>query len=90
MAPNARYILPHYKTTVTFTTSDPEKLPLPSPAYLAIHAACARVAHLSGAGEHIDRVLRELEHTKVLSKDGASAEALEHALLPLSQQIQVF
>ena len=77
-------------TTVTFTSRDPEKLPLPSPEYLAIHAACARVAHLSGAGEHIDKVLRELEDNKVLSKDGASAEALEHALLPLSQQIRVF
>lgn len=89
-APNSRYILPHYMTTVTFTSRDPEKLPLPSPEYLAIHAACARVAHLSGAGEHIDKVLRELEDNKVLSKDGASAEALEHALLPLSQQIRVF
>jgi hypothetical protein len=75
---------------VTFTTPDPQNLPLPSPEYLKIHAACARVAHLSGAGEHIDQVLRELEDTKVLSKDGASVDALDHALLPLSQQIQVF
>jgi len=89
-APNSRYILPHYRTTMTFTTRDPEKLPLPSPEYLAIHAACARVANLSGAGEHIDKVLRELEDTKVLSKDGSSTEALEHALLPLSRQIRVF
>lgn len=74
---------------MTFTTED-EKLPLPSPEYLNIHAACARVAHLSGAGEHIDKVLRDLEHTLVLSKDGASAEALEYALLPLSRQIRVF
>jgi hypothetical protein len=77
-------------TIVTFTTRDPEKLPLPSLEYLKIHAACARVAHLSGAGEHIDKILRELEYTKVLSDDGASAEALEHALLPLSRQIRVF
>jgi hypothetical protein len=77
-------------TTVTFTTRDPEKLPLPLLEYLKIHAACARVAHLSGAGEHIDKILRELEHTKVLPDDGASAEALEHALLPLSRQIRVF
>ena len=77
-------------TTVTFTTRDPEKLPLPSPEYLKIHAAYAKVAHLSGAGEHIDKVLRELEHTKVLSNDGTSAEALEHVLLPLSRQIRVF
>jgi hypothetical protein len=89
MAPRPIYIAPHYKSTVTFRTPDPNKLPLPSPEYLNIHAACARVAHLSGAGEHIDKVLRELEDTKVLSQDGASAEALEYALLPLSQQIRV-
>jgi hypothetical protein len=77
-------------TTVTFTTRDPKKLPLPSPEYLKIHAACAKVAHLLGADEHIDKVLRELEHTKVLSNDGTSAEALEHVLLPLSRQIRVF
>ncbi|KAF5378312.1 hypothetical protein D9615_008803 [Tricholomella constricta] len=81
-SPSPRYIAQHYKTSVTFTTPDPEKLPLPSPEYLSIHAACAKVAHLSGAGQHIDKVLRELEDTKVLSKDGSSAEALEHALLP--------
>jgi hypothetical protein len=33
--------------------------------------------------------LREMEDTKVLSKDGASAEILEHALLPLSQAVHV-
>ncbi|GAW02658.1 hypothetical protein LENED_004325 [Lentinula edodes] len=45
----------------TFTTSDP-RLPLPDPALLALHATCAKVAHLSGAGEHIDRVHRDLRH----------------------------
>ncbi|EGO01682.1 hypothetical protein SERLA73DRAFT_70852 [Serpula lacrymans var. lacrymans S7.3] len=75
---------------VTFTTQDTEKLPLPSPEYLKIHAACARVAHLSGTGEHIDKISSELEDHNVLSEDGASADALEHALFPWSQQIQVF
>lgn len=75
--------------TVTFTARDPEKLLLLSPEHLTIHAACARVTNLSGA-EHIDKVSRELEDTKVLSNDGASTEALEHFLLPLSRQIRVF
>jgi hypothetical protein len=74
-------ILPHYKTRIVFTTPDPDKLPLPSPEYLQIHAACAKVAHLSGATEHIDKILNELEETRVLSEDGASAEAFEYALL---------
>lgn len=38
--------LPKY---VTFSTPDPENLPLPGPTYLAIHAACTKIAYLSGA-----------------------------------------
>jgi len=82
-------ILPHYKPQIEFTTPDPENhLPFLSPEYLQIHAACARVAHLSGAAEHMDKILRELEDIRVLSKDGASAEALEYALFPLSCGIE--
>lgn len=55
-------------------------LPVPDPQYLALHAACARVAHLSGAGEYIDKVLREIEETTVLANDGGS-KVLYHALV---------
>ncbi|THH20036.1 hypothetical protein EW146_g1228 [Bondarzewia mesenterica] len=65
---------------VTFTTSDPLNLPLPSPDYLHLHAACARVAHLSGAGEHIDRVFRDMEEMQVLAVDGSSTDILSYAL----------
>ncbi|KAJ4466779.1 hypothetical protein C8R41DRAFT_856243 [Lentinula lateritia] len=63
----------------TFTTSDP-RLPLPDPALLALHATCAKVAHLSGAGEHIDRVHRDLRRLDVLAEDGGSSDVLFHAL----------
>lgn len=43
---------------------------------LAIHAACVKVAHLSGAAEHIENVLRRLEDTRVLAEDGGSSEVL--------------
>ncbi|KAF9061758.1 hypothetical protein BDP27DRAFT_1233902, partial [Rhodocollybia butyracea] len=43
--PILRNILPF----TTFTTSDPS-LYLPDSALLALHATCAKVAHLSGAG----------------------------------------
>ena len=46
--------------------------PAPDPRYLRIHAACARVAHLSAAGEYILTVLRDMETTVVLAKDGSS------------------
>jgi len=55
--------------------------PAPDPRYLRIHAACARVAHLSGAGEYILTVLRDMETTVVLAKDGSSSDLLHHALL---------
>jgi len=34
-------------------------LPLPSEEYLAIHAACCEVAHMSGAAEYIDKMERD-------------------------------
>ena len=36
---------------VEFTT-ERQDLPLPSPRYLEIHAACCRVAHMSGAADY--------------------------------------
>ena len=64
------------------------KFPIPSRAYLELHAACCRVANLSGAGNYIETILREMEDIQVLSQDGTSAEALQYALWPLSQEIQ--
>lgn len=58
---------------------------LPNPTYLRIHAACCRVAHLSGAGEYMDKVLEDLEEMRVLSKDGSSARLLSFSPQPYSQ-----
>ncbi|PPQ69947.1 hypothetical protein CVT25_001991 [Psilocybe cyanescens] len=65
---------------IEFTTPDPDQLPLPDPRYLALHAACARVAHLSGAGEYIAKILRDLPAVGVLAEDGGS-DVLYHALV---------
>ena len=46
------------------------------------------IALMSEAGEYIDQILRELEDTKVISDDGASAELLEHLLTYFSQEIK--
>ncbi|KAH9031324.1 hypothetical protein EDB85DRAFT_2089767 [Lactarius pseudohatsudake] len=64
---------------ITLTSADP-RLPLPNPDYLEIHAACCRVAHLSGAGEYMDKVLEDLEDSRVLSQDGSSARILSFVL----------
>jgi hypothetical protein len=64
--------------TVTFTARN--NLPLPDPRYLALHAACANVAHLSGAGEYIDSVDRDIDAIRVLVKDGSSNMVLAKAM----------
>ena len=45
------YGLPEY---VTMRSMIPGELPLPNPSYLALHAACCRVAHMSGAARSLD------------------------------------
>ncbi|KAM5536094.1 hypothetical protein V8D89_010193 [Ganoderma adspersum] len=46
---------------VTFESTDPDRLPLPNREYLRIHAACCRVAHLSGACLIFDQLERDLD-----------------------------
>ncbi|KAI0364578.1 hypothetical protein BV20DRAFT_1057144 [Pilatotrama ljubarskyi] len=72
----AKFLTPEQ---VTFTSDHPE-LPLPSPKYLRVHAACCRVAHMSGAAEHLDLIFRDMEDLKVLAHDGTSADVLSIAL----------
>ncbi|PBK81319.1 hypothetical protein ARMGADRAFT_1020439 [Armillaria gallica] len=66
---------------VTFTSPNPRALPLPKPDYLAIHAACCRIAHMSGAADYAEKVLRDEEEIRVqtgsmgnLAADGSSME----------------
>ncbi|KAF8879585.1 hypothetical protein BD779DRAFT_1146539 [Infundibulicybe gibba] len=63
---------------IQLATPDPASYPLPDPRYIAVHAACARVAHLSGAGEYLDIVSREVEGITV---DDGSGDVLYHALM---------
>ncbi|KAH9935823.1 hypothetical protein B0H21DRAFT_699177 [Amylocystis lapponica] len=72
------YYVQHISNPTALTTRD--DIPLPSPVYLALHATCARVAHLSGAGRYVDRILRDMECIPVLANDGSSAEVLNYAL----------
>ncbi|CAL1697742.1 unnamed protein product [Somion occarium] len=77
------FIIPG-RQLVTFSTHDTEHLPLPSADLLALHAACAKVAHLSGAAEYLDELDRHLETSKVLAFDGGSAEVLHFAITRLA------
>ncbi|KIM79419.1 hypothetical protein PILCRDRAFT_823348 [Piloderma croceum F 1598] len=56
---------------------------LPDSRYLKMHAACCRVAHMSGAAGYLDDIMDDLDEgrTKVLSEDGSSSRILDFALL---------
>ena len=67
--------------TATFTSSDPDHLPCPSWELLALHAACAKVAHFSGAGEYINKFDCDADDMNALGTDGGSSAILTRALL---------
>ncbi|KAJ6503237.1 hypothetical protein C8R47DRAFT_1007238 [Mycena vitilis] len=71
--PTLYYIRPVDKVTF-FGTAE---LPAPSPRYLALHAACCRIAHLSGAADHWDSVERDLEHFRGAPAFVVSTQALD-------------
>jgi hypothetical protein len=56
---------------------------LPDPRFLRLHAAICRVAHLSGAAQRMGEMEREREETRVLKRDGSSAESLSNRLAEL-------
>ncbi|KAF8206225.1 hypothetical protein K438DRAFT_2088522 [Mycena galopus ATCC 62051] len=56
---------------------------LPSRALLAIRAAVSRVAHMSGAAEQYEIIMRDRETSTVMAYDGGSAEFLT-ALVQIS------
>lgn len=62
---------------------------LPSPSLLAIRAACSRVAHMSGAAEQADQILRDFEDISVMAEDGATAELITSRLLQLPHAARV-
>ncbi|KAF8879045.1 hypothetical protein BD779DRAFT_1676583 [Infundibulicybe gibba] len=75
------YFIEGFKPEVQLTTPDPRIYPLPDPQYLAIHAACARAAHLSGVAKHIDTASHEMAETEALEDDRGSGDVLHHALM---------
>jgi hypothetical protein len=66
---------------ITLTSPDTINLPIPSPELIALHAACARVAHLSGAGAYIDEFDQDADDLDVLACDGGSSDVLTHVIL---------
>ena len=68
---------------VEFNSGHPDA-PLPNPQLLALHATCARVAHMSGATEFFNQLQWDAEETKVLASDGSSAGLLSNLMSPFA------
>ncbi|KAJ7109804.1 hypothetical protein C8R44DRAFT_743178 [Mycena epipterygia] len=73
--PNPILSYPEPVTKIKFP-STPD-LPAPSPHYLALHAACCRIAVLSGAADHLDQVQRDFDDFKRDLSFQVSHEALD-------------
>ncbi|KAK0209755.1 hypothetical protein IW262DRAFT_1498226 [Armillaria fumosa] len=74
---NTTYRFP-YQVTLTDATNG--NIPLPDRRYFQLHDACARIAHLSGAGDVVEQLFRDMEDVKVLPEDGGSSQLLSLAL----------
>ena len=61
-------------------SSEPE-VKMPSKRYLKLHASCARIAHLSGAANIVEKWDRESDESHVLASDGSQVHVLEYALM---------
>jgi hypothetical protein len=62
---------------------------LPSPSLFAIRAACSRVAHMAGAAEQADQILRDLEDMSVMAENGTTADLFTARLLQVLPSLRV-
>lgn len=56
----------------TFTDLSRENISLPSPKFLAVHAAFARVLHESGAGDYLESMHEDTEDIATFASDGST------------------
>jgi len=70
------------RLSVTFS-SNRTGARLPNPRLLALHAACARAAHTSGAAWVLDKLEYD-EETSDLASDGSSARLLSDLMAPFA------
>lgn len=73
---------------VQFRTSVVDQLVIaaPDPRIIALHAACARIAHMSGAAEVLEEVYRDTEAIPLMTEPNAVYEL--HRALRAVQLVQ--
>lgn len=62
---------PLFPVTRTLTLSPSRTIDPPNPRLLSVHRAIARIMNLSGAGEYIESILRDMEEV-VVRADGST------------------
>lgn len=70
--------------SVTFCSHHPDAQ-LPDPGLPALHAVCARIAHMYDAAMAIDELEYDVEETRILAFDGSSARLLDHLMTPFAE-----
>jgi len=78
--------LHHSVTFRTHTFPDGKKIEPPSPRLIALHAACAQIAHMSGAAEYLEETFRDTEPIPVMTATPNAAGELVHALKKVQLQ----
>ncbi len=56
----------HFPVERSLFLTDSRTIDPPSPRLLAVHCAIAHILHLSAAGRHIDKILRNLDQGDIL------------------------
>lgn len=71
-------VVPHLKSRITFQPCEVNGvvIPPPHPRLLALHAACAGIANMSGAAEYIEETLRDTEPIAVMTEPNAANELI--------------
>jgi len=63
---------------------DSRIIPAPHPRIISLHAACARIAHMSGAAEHLKEFFRDPDEISVMTGPSAA-----HELTRILRKLQV-
>lgn len=77
VAPEDFPIIGHgLKSQITFKTCQvgAKAIPPPDPHLLAVHAACAQIANMSGAAEYLDELFQDTGEISVMTQSGAVYE----------------
>jgi len=72
-------------TFQTYTLPNGKKIEPPSPQLIALHAVCVKIAHMSGAAEHLEETFRDTEPLPVMTAPNAANEPV-HALKKIQLQ----